>query len=163
MIARMATAGKFARMWMDAEAWALGGLHRLYARTRRGPATAPHLATGMDGERAAYSDLKRRGYRVVARRWTSARVRGDIDLVAWHGDLLCFIEVKTRSERDSSPAESAVDEDKREMVRGLARAYLRTLPESERGTVAVRFDVVSVYMTDGAAEVEVFQNAFGWQ
>jgi hypothetical protein len=27
----------------------------------------------------------------------------------------------------------------------------------------VRFDVVSVYLIDGAAEFEVFQDAFGWQ
>ena len=79
------------------------------------------------------------------------------------GDLLCFVEVKTRTARDLSPAESAVDEEKREMVRGLARAYLRTLPETERGMVRVRFDVVSVYSIAGASEFEVFQNAFGWQ
>ena len=163
MMAHMATAGRLARMWIDAEECALEWLHRLAAGTRRGPAMAPHLATGIAGERAAYFELKRRGYRVVARRWTSTRMRGDVDLVAWDGDQLCFIEVKTRTERDSSPAESAVDEEKREMLRGLARAYLRTLPESERGTIGVRFDVVSVYAMGGTTEFEIFQGAFGWQ
>jgi Holliday junction resolvase-like predicted endonuclease len=56
-----------------------------------------------------------------------------------------------------------VDEEKRMMVRNLARAYLRSLPESQRATARVRFDVVSVYSIDGASEFEVFQNAFGWQ
>ncbi len=60
-----------------------------------------------------------------------------------------------------TPAESAVDEDKRNMVRGLARAYLRTFPEAERGTIPIRFDVVSVYAMGGATEFEVFQGAFG--
>lgn len=90
-------------------------------------------------------------------------MRGDVDLIAWDGDLLCFIEVKTRTERDSRPAESAVDEEKRTMLRGLARVYLRTFPESERGRIGVRFDVVSVYLLGGVTEFEVFQNAFGWQ
>jgi putative endonuclease len=49
------------------------------------------------------------------------------------------------------------------MVRGLARAYLRTFPESERRSIPVRFDVVSVYLIDGTAEFEVFKGAFGWQ
>ena len=102
------------------------------ARADGPPATAPHLATGLRGEQAALFELSRRGYVVVARRWTSARVRGDVDLIGWDGEWLCFVEVKTRTARDLTPAESAVDEGKRRMVRGLARAYLRTFPESER-------------------------------
>ena len=162
-IACMAATGKIARRWIDAEEWSLGRMHGLRARMGRGPVTASHLATGLDGERAAYFELKRRGLRVVARRWTNSRLHGDVDLIGWDGELLCFVEVKTRTERDNSPAESAVDEEKRAMVRNLARAYLRGLHESERVTARVRFDVVSVYSIGGASEVEVFQNAFGWQ
>jgi putative endonuclease len=163
MIACMAAAGKLARRWIDAQEWALGRMSDVWARMGRGPAMAPHLATGIEGERAAYFELKRRGLRVVARRWTNSRMRGDVDLIGWDGDLLCMVEVKTRSERDNKPAESAVDEDKRNMVRNLARAYLRTLHETERATVPVRFDVVAVYSTQGKTEFEVFQGAFGWQ
>jgi putative endonuclease len=163
MIACMAAAGTIARRWIDAQEWSLGRMHGLWARMGRGPAMAPHLATGLEGERAAYFELKRRGTQVVARRWTNARMRGDVDLIGWDGDWLCFVEVKTRTERDNTPAESAVDEDKRNMVRGLARAYLRTMPESERRTIPVRFDVVSVYAMQGITEIEVFPGAFGWQ
>jgi putative endonuclease len=159
----MAAAGTIARRWIDAQEWSLGRLHGLWARMGGGPATAPHLVTGLDGERTAYFELKRRGYSVVARRWTNARMRGDVDLIGWDGDALCFVEVKTRTQRDSTPAESAVDEDKRSMVRDLARAYLRTLPETERGAVPVRFDVVSVYAMQRITEIEVFPGAFGWQ
>jgi putative endonuclease len=49
------------------------------------------------------------------------------------------------------------------MVRGLARAYLRTFPASERRSIPVRFDVVSVYLIDGAAEFEIFKGAFAWR
>jgi putative endonuclease len=148
-------------VWIGAQEWGLGRMERLAAR--RGPATAPHLAVGLRGERAALFELRRRGYVVVARRWTSAKVRGDADLIAWDGEWLCFIEVKTRTARDLTPAESAVDEDKRRMLRGLARVYLTTFPEPERRTIAVRFDVVSVYSPGGVTEFEIFEGAFGWK
>jgi putative endonuclease len=159
----MRTAGKFERLWIDAQEWGLGRMGRLRAPTEHVPATAPHLATGLLGERAALFELSRLGYVVVARRWISARVRGDLDLIGWDGEWLCFIEVKTRTARDFTPAESAVDEVKRRTVRSLARAYLRTFPESERKSIPVRFDVVSVYLLDGAAEFDIFKDAFGWR
>jgi len=157
----MAGARKFERLWLDVQEWGLERLEGL--RAGRGTAVAPHLMTGLRGERAALFELRRRGVVVVARRWTSSRMRGDVDLIGWDGDRLCFIEVKTRTERDMAPAESAVDEDKRNMVRGLAWAYLRTFPEAERKTIPVRFDVVSVYALGEATEFEVFQGAFGWR
>jgi putative endonuclease len=157
----MAAAGRLERLWIDAQEWGLTRLDRLAARTRRTPPTAPHLATGLRGERAALFELRRRGYVVVAQRWITPRLRGDVDLIAWHGDRLCFIEVKTRTARDLTPAESAVDEDKRRTLRSLARAYLRSFPERERRTVPVRFDVISVYAVGGATEFDLFPDAFG--
>jgi putative endonuclease len=159
----MAHVGKLARLWIDAQEWGLERLDPLGARMGRTQPIAPHLATGLQGELATLFELRRRGVTVVARRWTSARMRGDVDLIGWDGDRLCFIEVKTRTARDLMPAESAVDEDKREMVRGLARAYLRAFPERERNTIPVRFDVVSVYAIDGVKEFEFFEGAFGWR
>jgi len=163
MMRVMAAVGRIERLWIGAQEWGLGRMDRLASRRRRGPAMAPHLAVGLRGERAALFELRRRGYVVVARRWTSAKLRGDIDLIAWHWEHLCFIEVKTRTARDMTPAESAVDEDKREMLRGLARVYRQTFPEPERKTIPVRFDVVSVYSLAGTTEFEIFEGAFGWQ
>ncbi|HEY4382807.1 MAG TPA: YraN family protein [Acidobacteriaceae bacterium] len=137
-------------------------MDRLQERLGRGPAKAPHLVTGLRGERAALFELGRRGVVVVARRWTSAKVRGDLDLVGWDGDCLCFIEVKTRTARDLNPAEAEVDEHKRRMVRGLAKVYLQAFPEKKRRAIPVRFDVVSVYLLAGATEIEFFEGAFGW-
>jgi putative endonuclease len=100
---------------------------------------------------------------VVARRWSSAKLLGDVDLIAWDGDWLCFVEVKTRTARDMTPAEAAVDEAKREMLRSMARAYLHSFPEAERKTIAVRFDVVSVYAVEGRIDFQIVQGAFGWR
>jgi putative endonuclease len=121
-----------------------------------------HLLVGEDGEVAAHFYLRRKGYTVVARRWSAGTVRGDLDLIAWHGTMLCFVEVKTRTAHDMSPAESAVDEHKRKTLRRLARQYIRQLPGE--GAPQARFDVISVYLTSGRKpEIAHFENAFVWQ
>jgi putative endonuclease len=130
--------------------------------SRRGRSTiAAHLATGIEGENAAFHFLRKKGYIVVARRWSSGGRPGDIDLIAWHGPRLCFIEVKTRTAHDMTPAEAAVDRHKMYTLRRLAKRYIRQLPEPEQPQV--RFDVISVYLLPGRKrEFVQFENAFGW-
>ncbi len=132
------------------------------ARRRGGSqAPAPHLATGIEGENAALFHLRRKSYTVVARRWSPGDLAGDVDLIAWQGTTLCFIEVKTRTARDAAPAEIAVDAEKRGLLRRLARAYVAQLPQQT--APAVRFDVLSVYLVPGQKKEFVhFENAFGW-
>ena len=144
-------------MWIGLQA---GVMRRMdsFARSR-GPA---HLAIGVWGEREALFHLRKMGYVVVARRWRSARLWGDVDLIGWDGEWLCFIEVKTLSGPEGMSAEMAVDRDKQEMIRRMARAYLRRFPEKLQGKVPVRFDVVSVYLRDVGVEFEVYRGAFGW-
>lgn len=119
---------------------------------------APHLTTGRRGERAAFFYLRRLGFIITARCWRSPRARGDLDLVAWENDILCFIEVKTRTTRDVKPAEAAVDRDKQRALKAVARDYLRHLAHSCQW----RFDVLSVYYESQASQptFELFQNAF---
>lgn len=142
---------------------AVEALHR--AGSKRRPARAPHLVTGDRGERAAFFWLQRQGYTVVARGWRSSRARGDLDLIAWYpdpqGDTLCFIEVKTRTTRAVAPAYLAVDEDKRRILRRLARHYLRQLPN--RKELPARFDVLSIYFEAGKPPAyELMPHAFGF-
>lgn len=114
--------------------------------------------TGQRGEEEAYFCLRQLGYTIVARNWRSARRRGEIDLIGWDGDLLCFIEVKTRTTRAVKPAETAVDGAKQDELRGMARDYLRRM----KVVPEMRFDVVSVYFEARTApEVTLFRNAFG--
>jgi putative endonuclease len=130
---------------------------RLKRRARR-PA---HLELGSRGEEAAYFYLRRHGYTIVARDWRSGKVRGDLDLVAWQDNALCFIEVKTRGSRSVATAESAVDHDKTQVLRRLARQYLQALP-----TVPdqIRFDVLSIYYEEQSpADIELFRDAFHWR
>jgi putative endonuclease len=116
-----------------------------------------HQRVGRRGEEEAYFYLRKLGYVIVARNFRSPRCRGEIDLIGWDQDVLCFIEVKTRTSRDVKPPEAAVDHPKRREVAEVAREYLRKLPPSCQW----RFDIVSVYYDRFTArpQIEVFRNA----
>jgi len=143
--------------WMERTLAGLNGIVRKRGRN----AMPAHLSVGIEGEDAVFFYLLRKGYTVVARRWSSGDVPGDVDLIAWDGMVLCFIEVKTRTAHDMTPAEAAVDERKRNELRRLARRYVRQLPQ--KVAPPVRFDVVSVYQVPGRErEFQHFEGSFGW-
>ena len=123
------------------------------------PAEKPqHLVTGQHGEELAYFYLRGQGYVVVARNYRSPRHKGEIDLIAWDGEELCFVEVKTRRRKSFVPAEAAVDAPKQAILRATARTYLRKMKEAPR----VRFDVLSLYYDtpNGAPDITLFKNSF---
>jgi putative endonuclease len=133
----------------------------LAVRLKRREVSPVHLEVGRRGEEAAFFYLRRQGYVVVARGWRSARARGDLDLVGWKDEVLCFVEVKTRSSHEVATAEAAVDEDKIRSLRRLARQYIRFMPSPPE---QVRFDILSIYFEAGKpAEFQLFPNAFGWR
>jgi putative endonuclease len=119
----------------------------------------PRHQIGRRGEEDAYFYLRRQGYTMVARNYRSPHNHGEIDLIGWDNDVLCFIEVKTRTAHDMKPAEAAVNRPKQDDLRAVARDYLRHVdPASPR-----RFDVVSVYYEQPPARrpaFELFKNAF---
>ena len=138
-------------------------LDRLAERRGRFVSRPAHLRTGERGEEAAFFYLRRSGFTVVARRWNEGPLPGDLDLVAWQGEVLCFIEVKTRTSREVATASAAVDRNKRRTLRRLARQYLRQLPDSDRAQLATRFDIVTVYELPGKPrEISLIPGAFGW-
>ena len=143
--------------------WAVVGLGSLAERVSRRKPRPANLRTGERGELEALFFLRRQGYLVVERRWRSKEFNGDLDLIAWDGHTLCFVEVKTRTRRDMTPATSSIDYAKKQMLRRMAGSYRRTMPASERYTTAVRFDVVSVYLLGGKAECELVRGAFAGQ
>jgi putative endonuclease len=165
------------------------------ARLVRQPPDQPqHLQTGRCGEELAYFYLRQMGYVIVARNYRSRRRPSEIDLIGWDGDVLCFIEVKTRTTREVKPAEAAVDRGKQRDLQGMAREYLRhhpgkphlsfhpkapepvkrrltaepearaaslRTPERVAGNPSHRFDILSIYLLDGAdPEFNLFKNAF---
>src|SRR5581483_10023657 len=98
---------------------------------------------------------RRMGYIMVARNYRSPHFHGEIDLIGWDGDVLCFIEVKTRTTHDIKPAEAAVDEKKKRDIANVAREFLRRIS----GSPQWRFDIVSVYYDRNSPEFTLFKQA----
>lgn len=139
----------------------LRALDRVVSALGRSPARAPHLSFGSRGEDEAFFYLRKLGFVIVARDFRSPRRRGDIDLIAWDKDVLCFIEVKTRSSRNFMPAEAAVDQEKRQTLSALAREYLRQHNHARGPSPSFRFDVISIYLkSNESADITLFRDAF---
>lgn len=119
---------------------------------------AKHLRTGEWGELHAEKALKRKRYRILGRR-VRVGTRDEIDLVARHGNVLVFVEVKTRAVENFGRPVDAVDRKKRH---SLSRAAVRYLKSLRRPDVCFRFDVVEVIGTqDGPPpEIRHIENAF---
>lgn len=94
---------------------------------------------GVFGESWALGMLRRSGYRVVER---NVRYRcGEIDIVAWHGDTLAFVEVKTRrSSAFGSPFEAVT----LTKYRHLSNAIAHYLAERELQPETYRLDVLAI-------------------
>jgi putative endonuclease len=120
------------------------------------PDEAEHIKTGRRGEELAYFFLRKHKYVVVARNFRTPWSRSELDLVGWDEEVLCFVEVKTRTTREVATAEAAVDEEKRDDLRRVARQYLRQLPD---GT-PTRFDIVTVYLDTPNPEITILKRAF---
>jgi len=128
---------------------------------------------GATGEKAAVAFLEtRHGYRIVDTNVHLGSRRdglpGELDVVAWDGDTLCFIEIKTRTDtvanRDESPAAAVTPAKQRQIVR-LATAYaLQCGLLDDTAEFGLRFDVVSVrYRVERGQEVchcELIRAAF---
>jgi putative endonuclease len=108
------------------------------ARTRTG--NQEH-AVGSRGEDLAHRYLQENGYTIVARNYRLSSGDAEADIIAWDGDALVFVEVKTRSDLEFGPPERAISETKRRHLLRVAREYTR---KASVDWNCVRFDVVTV-------------------
>jgi putative endonuclease len=124
--------------------------------TRRKHTMSPDLALGRRGEDLAQRLLRRRGYTIVARNYRLHSGDAEADIIAYNGEDLVFVEVKTRESAEHGPPDRAVGFDKQRHLRRVALEYTRSYDVAwER----VRFDVVTVVMTR-PPEITLFRGAF---
>jgi putative endonuclease len=119
---------------------------------------------GKLGEEYAAAYLDQLGYRLVAANFTlpvgrnlrGAVVNAEIDLVAYDGDTLCFIEVKTRASDWFAPPQINVDLRKRRQITRAARVYRQMLGIEDEPH---RYDVVTIVLNDAATpRIELLRN-----
>jgi putative endonuclease len=131
----------------------IGLLYRAADALRRWKLADDH---GRIGEDLAHRYLRKHGCTIVARRYRPPAGGGEIDIVAWHGSKLVFVEVKTRSSGEFGSPERAVDPVKQAVLARTGRDYAR---RAEVEWHNVRFDIVSIVL-GRPPEIEWLKDAF---
>lgn len=118
---------------------------------------------GQLGEELAAQFLEKKGYRLVlanykvpiGRNSRGASVTGEIDLIALDEDVLCFVEVKTRSSDEFASPLAAVDLRKQRQIIRTAKVYRKIF---RLNTIKFRYDVVSIVLgTTSRPKIELFK------
>jgi putative endonuclease len=112
---------------------------------------AKHLLEGRKGERLACRFLLHHGFDVLARRYRGRS--GELDIIAFEGTTLVFIEVKTRRSSTFGEPWEFVDWRKQQILRRTAEDFIAA---HDLGQYSYRFDIVSVI----GETATLFRNAF---
>lgn len=116
----------------------------------------PKLSFGQQGELAAARFLRKNGYRILMRNYQTRG--GEIDIVARFGDVLVFVEVKTRRTDAFAQPFQQVDGHKQHRMTRAARSYLAHYKDR---VPPARFDVISIVWPEGVKpRFEHIKNAF---
>jgi putative endonuclease len=126
--------------------------------------TSPGIELGKRGEQYAAAWLEQLGYQLVAANFTlpvgrnrrGVTVNAEIDLVAYDGNTLCFIEVKTRASDWFAPPQANIDLRKRRQIARAAREYRRLFELEDQ---PYRFDAVTIVLSD-PPQIELLRNFF---
>jgi putative endonuclease len=143
----------------------LSALKKLRPGRRRAPRAA-HLELGERGEAAARDYLKHNEYYEIVvtnfrvplgRALAGQKLTGEIDIIAYDGATLCFVEVKTRSADEFAAPERAVDLRKQRQIARAARRYRQLMKVT---TEAYRYDVVTVIARADGPRIELLRGYF---
>jgi putative endonuclease len=117
--------------------------------------TEERRALGRLGEDLASRRLRSLGYEILERNYRCPL--GEIDLVARDGDVLVFVEIKTRKNRPLGEAKEAVNRRKQGQLSRVALAYLKS---KKLWDAKARFDVVAIGVGEGKEKIEIIRDAF---
>ena len=117
-------------------------------------AMAEHNDLGHRGERSAEKFLISSGYKILEKNWRYKKA--ELDLIAMDGEILVFIEVKTRSSLRHGQPYDSISSQKRILMMDAATRYMESIGHEW----AIRFDVVSVILNDKEEVVTIHQDSF---
>ena len=108
---------------------------------------------GAGGEELAASFLEGRGFEILERNYRFGRA-GEIDLIARRGNLVVFVEVKSRNTQVYGGPLYAINRRKKETLRLVASHFLARRPELNSRDITFRFDMIAV----SGVSVEVIED-----
>lgn len=106
------------------------------------------------GEDLVVEYLEKNSYEILERNFL--KPYGEIDIIALKGDIISFVEVKTRKNDSFAFASESVDFYKRQRIIRTAQTYIM---EKSLGDYLISFDVCEVYRDSG--KLNYIENAFG--
>ncbi len=120
---------------------------------------------GETGERLAAEFLIKNNFRLVVanfkvpvgRNRRGAQITGEIDLIAYDAEnVLCFVEVKTRTSDEFASPLAAVDLRKQRQLIRTARIYRKIF---RLRNIRFRYDVISIVLNNAEArpKIEIFK------
>ncbi len=112
---------------------------------------------GRWGEKRTELYLRRRGYRLIARRF--ACPSGEIDIIMQSPKgCITFVEVKTRTTEDFAAAQEAVTYKKRVRMAKTAKFFVKKYKLNDK---PLRFDVAAVVLRGKSDyDIRYYKNAF---
>lgn len=109
---------------------------------------------GQQGEQIASEYLFAKGYTILEKNWRRGHL--EVDLIASNGDLLIFVEVKTRKSNAFGEPEDFVGIQKQRNLFRAAGIYLN----QTSSTKEVRFDIISVLRNESTEQIRHIEGAF---
>lgn len=136
-------------------------LHRFIKEINRIVKAKPKVGSGKrgvlgaKGEKMAVKYLKKeKGCRVIDRNWRCKR--DEIDIVARDGEVVVFVEVRTRTDGDLRKGFKSVTNKKKEALGRVCRAYLRRMRHKPKH---IRFDIIVVkFCQEGESTIQQYSN-----
>jgi len=114
-----------------------------------------HSKIGIKGEQIATDFLLNKGYIIISRNWRAGKK--EVDIIASKGNIVVFVEVKTRSGAYLLFPEETVNKKKQEYLKAAASVFADQDPAS----LNIRFDIISVLLDgDNVKEIIHFEEAF---
>ncbi|MGE5285001.1 MAG: YraN family protein [Actinomycetota bacterium] len=120
------------------------------------PPPESRQARGDAAEDRACRHLEGVGFTIVERNFRTTG--GEIDIVARKGDVLVFVEVRSRGDAGFGAPEESVTPAKRRRIVVAARRYLSGAPPSSWREA--RFDVIAIEGSGDAAALRHYPAAF---
>lgn len=113
-----------------------------------------HIKLGKKGEQLAFDYLMSKGYYVLEQNWRFSRA--EIDIIAMDGEILVFIEVKTRSYDFYGEPASTVDQKKQRLIMDAASIYADKINHEWE----VRFDIIGLIIDKKSTNLKHYKDAF---
>lgn len=113
-----------------------------------------NLEKGKYGESLAKNFLIEKGYKILEMNFTTKA--GEVDIVALDKDILVFIEVKTRSNKNFGYAFEAVNYKKQRKIINTSSLYIKF---RNIKNIQIRYDIIEIYL-EQTIDINHIEDAF---